>query len=253
MNRCAAGLAVIIATTVTQFSQGADVGAPLYLNTIGKSGSVEVYYEKYKRDIEQQGSDGNLYLGEQQEDRVIARLNYHASTRASLYVEAGATDSDGSDGSAALVGGGLKLSLHDSQAFGVSLFAAITYVPEIEYKRDGFIDYANQLEYPSSLQTESYYEFSGGLILSKTFQMDEKSIITPYAGVMLSRLDGDEDYEFTYPASGRNIRTTGTLEDEDPFSAFAGLSLVMNSTFGIRVEGRFVNQTSVSAGLSLFF
>lgn len=242
-----------MAINLTQVTLGADVGAPLYLNTIGKSGNIEVYYEKFKRDIEQQGSDGNLYTSEQQEDRVIARLNYNASTRASLYIEAGATDSDGSDGAAALIGGGLKLSVHDSPAFGVSLFASITYVPEIKYKQDGFIDYANQLEYPSSLQTETYYEFSGGLILSKTFQLDDKSLITLYAGVMLSRLDGDEDYEFTYPASRRNIRTTGTLEDEDPFSAFGGLSLVLNSTVGIRVEGRFVNQTSVSAGLSLFF
>lgn len=253
MKKYVALVALTVALGGSTFALASDIGAPLYLNTVGRSGSIEVYYEKYERDIEQQASDGSMFTGEQQEDRVIARLNYHASTKASLYVEAGMTDSDGSDGGAAIVGGGLKLSIHDSPAFGASLFASITYVPEIEYKHDGFIDYVNQLEYPDSLQTESYYEFSGGIILSKTIQMDEKSIITPYVGAMLSRLDGDEDYEFTYPAAGRKTETTGSLEDEDPFSVFAGLNLMLDSKWGIRLEGRFVNQTSVSAGLSMFF
>lgn len=145
MKRCAAGLAIIIATTVTQYSLGADVGAPLYLNTIGKSGSIEFYYESYKRDVTVTDDLGTPYLPEQEENRYIGRLNYHASDRASLYVEAGATDSQGSEGAAPIFGGGLKISLHNTPAFSASLFGSISYINEIEYESEGFIDYANSL------------------------------------------------------------------------------------------------------------
>jgi hypothetical protein len=124
---------VAVAVIGTAFSSvhATDVGMPLYSSAIGKSGNVEVYYEQYKRDIEQDGSSGNKFTGEQEESRVIARLNYHASSRASLYAEIGSTDSDGSEGQALLLGAGLKIKVYDSEALNVNAFASATYVPEI--------------------------------------------------------------------------------------------------------------------------
>ncbi len=233
-----------------------DVGMPLYSSAIGKSGNVEVYYEQYKRDIEQDYLSGTD-SGEQEESRVIARLNYHASTRASLYAEIGSTDSDGSEGNALLLGAGLKIKVYDSDALNVNAFASATYIPEIEYKHDGYVDYTEPgyewVDYPDLVQKETYFEINGGLAVSKFIQLDEKTTCTPYGGFMVSVLNGDEDYELKYHIQERTEESTGDLKDDGAFSMFAGISLTLDSTWGIRFEGRFINQSSFSAGLMYFF
>ena len=234
-----------------------DVGMPLYSSAIEKSVNVEVYYEQYKRDIEQDSSSGNTYTGEQEESRVIARVNYHASSRASLYAEIGATDSDGSEGQALLLGAGLKIKVYDSEALNVNAFASATYIPEIEYKHDGYVDYTEPgyewVDYPDRVQKETYFEINGGLAVSKFLQLDEKTTCTPYAGFMVSVLNGDEDYELKYHVQERTEERTGDLKDDGAFSMFAGLGLTLDDTWGIRFEGRFINQSSFSAGLMYFF
>ena len=69
---------------------------------------------------------------------------------------------------------------------------------------------------------------------------------------MVSKLDGDEDYELKYH-DGTTLSESGDIKDDGVFSIFAGLGLTMDKTFGVRLEGRFVNQTSFSAGLMYFF
>lgn len=234
-----------------------DVGMPLYSSAIGKSGNIEVYYEQYKRDIEQDSSSGDSFTGEQEESRIIARVNYHASQSAALYAEVGATDSDGSEGQVPLFGAGLKIKCYDSPALNVNVFASATYVPEIEYKHDGYVDYTVPgyawVDYPDRTQKESYFEINGGLAISKLIQLDEKTTCTPYGGFMVSKLDGDEDYERTYHVQPRTEEESGDLKDDGAFSMFAGLGLTLDNTWGIRFEGRFINQSSFSASLMYFF
>jgi len=233
-----------------------DVGMPLDSSAIGKNANVEFYYELYNRNIKQDFS-GGTDTGKQEENRFIARINYYASSRAALYAEIGATDSDQSEGAVPLFGAGLKIKVYDSSALNVNAFASATYINEIQYKHDGYVDYNEPgyvyVDHPDFSQKESYFEINGGLIISKLIQLDEKTTCTPYGGFMVSKLDGDEDYEFTYHVQKRTEKESGDLKDDGLLSLFAGLGLTLGNTWGMRFEGRFVNQTSFSVGLSYLF
>ena len=249
-------VAVTVIGTACSSVHATDVGMPLYSSAIGKKGNAEVYYEQYKRDVKQDGDLGPS-TGEQEESRIIARLNYHASPSASLYAEVGLTDSDQSEGNVPLFGAGLKIKVYDKEVLQVNAFASITYVPEIEYKSDGYVDYTQYgyewVDTPDFIQKESYMEINGGLAISKFIQLDESTTLTPYGGFMLSKLDGDEDFEFKYHVQERTEKANGEIEDDGIFSLFAGLGLTLDDTWGIRFEGRFINQSSFSAGLMYFF
>lgn len=239
----------IIAGAVASSAWATDVGMPTYSTDIGKNANLEVYYEKYERDIEMTGPDETT-TGKQEENRFMARINYNASTRASLHAEVGATDSDQSDGAVPIFGVGLKIKAYDSEALDLTVFASGSYVTEIEYSEDGYVDY--YVDVPDYSQKESYFEINGGLAISRLVQLDEKTTCTPYGGFMVSKLDGDEDYELKYH-DGTTLSESGDIKDDGVFSIFAGLGLTMDKTFGVRLEGRFVNQTSFSAGLMYFF
>jgi hypothetical protein len=227
-----------------------DVGMPTYSTDLGKNANLEFYYEKFDRKVKGNIGDVTLSNTQQEENRFMARFNYNASTRASMHAEVGATDSEGSDGAVPIYGAGLKVKAYDSKALQLSVFAAGTYVSGIEYSEEGSEDY--YYEYPSSVQEESYLEINGGLAISRLLQLDEKTTCTPYGGFMVSKLDGSEDVNGSF-RDGETISLSGDIKDDGLFSIFAGLGLTMDKTFGIRLEGRFVNQTSFSAGFTYFF
>ncbi|MCP4366274.1 MAG: hypothetical protein GY800_13400 [Planctomycetes bacterium] len=74
-----------------------DVGLPLYSDSTGKKGSIEVYYEDFMHEVE--GLDPwGVYYPEQEEKRSIVRMNYYPAAHIALYGEVGVTDSHGSKG-----------------------------------------------------------------------------------------------------------------------------------------------------------
>jgi hypothetical protein len=235
--------AVLVAVIGTVSARATDVGMPVYRGDIQKNATLEIYYEKFNRDIEQDFA-GETETGEQEENRFIARATYHASDRASLYGELGVTDSDESEGPVPIVGAGLKVELYNAEAIQLGAFASAQYVHDIEYEADlGIADFK---------QTENYFEVNGGIIISRFTKLDETTGFVPYGGFMVSMLDGDEDYELVY-ADGSSERESGDLQDDGMFSIFAGAALTMNDRVGVRLEGRFINQTSFTAGFTYSF
>jgi hypothetical protein len=247
-------LALLAAFSVS--SLATDVGMPLFSTTVGKSASLEVYYERFNRDIEQVYLSGTD-TGEQEEDRFLARVSFHPGTKASLYLEAGATESEDSEGAVPIFGAGLKVKVYDRPALQVSAFASGTYIDEIEYKQDGYVDYDvpgyTYVDYPDYEQKESYVEINGGLIISRDIAMDEATHCIPYGGFMVSMLDGDEDYKLTYHVDEPAREYSGDIQDDGLFALIAGLGVTLDNVWAIRFEGRFVNQESFSAGLSYMF
>ncbi|MBU1735319.1 MAG: hypothetical protein KKC28_14425 [Verrucomicrobia bacterium] len=217
-----------------------DVGMPIYRGDIQKNVSLEAYYEKFKRDVEQDGVDGL----EQKENRFIARATYFAGDRASLYGEIGATHSDEAEGTAPIMGFGLKLALYNAEMIQIGAFASAQYIHEIKYETD--------LEVGEFNQTENYFEINGGIVVSRFMKLGETMGFVPYAGVMASRLDGNQDYE-TVNADGSSESESGYIKDDGLFSIFAGAGLIINDRVGARLEGRFINQTSFTAGLTYLF
>lgn len=241
-----------------------DVGTPLYQGDIAeKKSSIEVYYEKYTQNVTFDSKEFSIpnqdfdyegtFSGEQEEDRIIVRMNYYAGPRFAFYAEVGATDSLDSKEKAPIFGAGLRSKLFSSSFFDVSPFVSMTYIPEIDYV----------LYYPQSsigdqtiFQQESYFGINGGLTFSKLLHLSNTCKWMPYGGLMVSKIFGDHDVDAILQNGQERslLLVDRSIEEEDgEFSMFAGFNFMFNDTWGLRAEGRFINQTSLSAGLSYFF
>lgn len=245
-----------LAAGVTPSARATDVGMPIYSSAIGKQGNIELYYEQYNRKIKMTSGEDEM-TGDQEENRFMARLNYHASSRAALHIEVGATEAKDSEGAVPVFGAGLKIKIYDRPSLNVNGFFSGTYINSIEYSDKGYVDYYRPgyvwVDMPDFKQTESYMEINGGLMISKFIKLDEKTTCTPYGGFMVSKLSGDEKYEAFYHVNDQTESESGDIEDDGLFSLFGGVGLTLDDTWGIRFEGRFVNQTSFSVGLMYFF
>ncbi|MCP4366275.1 MAG: hypothetical protein GY800_13405 [Planctomycetes bacterium] len=226
-----------------------DVGLPLYSDSTGKKGSIEVYYEDYQHDAEQLYPSGVSSV-EQEEERIVVRMNYYPTARIALYGEIGATDSYTSKGNVPLLGAGLRVKVYNGPFCDLSAFASATYIPETEYHADFQEDSSRQVKWS---QEESYSEINGGLTISTLVPLGGQATLMPYGGVMVSSLDGDEDYRLDYYLEGVTTENDGYVEGDGAVSLFAGLGLMLDDTWGVRFEGRFINQTSLSAGMIYSF
>lgn len=249
-------LLIVLTAWLAATAQATDVGLPLHSTATGDAGNMEFYFERFHRDIRQEFIDGPANA-RQKEDRVIERINIHAGSRAALFAELGATRSDQAEHTVPLLGAGLALRLYEGPALNVNAFASGTYIHGIEYRQGGYVTYSEPgyiwAEYPTVEQEETYYELNGGLTASRIFQLSRKIHWTPYAGLMLSELDGREEYKVTYRVNARTETQRGDLQGDGALCLLGGFGLTFGKDWCLRLEGRFVNQASVSAGLVYFF
>ncbi len=235
-----------------------DIGAPIYRADFGSGITLDLTYQSLKRDIEQETAfTDHTWTGEQEEKHYIAAILFPLNDRISGKLEAGLADSNGSEDIAPLFGAVLQAALYEVDGLCFNVFAAGRYVSGIEYRTEGvyFTEGGIITEYPEVTREEEYFELGGGLTLSKTISTGSKTKITPYGGLLLSLIDGSGEETFR-----RYIVQPGTATDdsvdfeaENPFSIVGGISALFASNIGLRIEGRFVNQTSVSAGAYFIF
>ncbi|MBI4335716.1 MAG: hypothetical protein HY589_03565 [Candidatus Omnitrophica bacterium] len=75
------------------------------------------------------------------------------------------------------------------------------------------------------------------------------STIVPYAGIKYSDINGRLRVNYT---SG-NFNNPGTIESDSKFGVFAGCDFVGPNSVSLNVEGRFLDETALSTGLSVLF
>jgi hypothetical protein len=247
-------IAVLIAIASLPVA-AADVGLPFSAAENEKPRSAEIYFEHLSRNVSQDYVGGTAN-GEQDENRYIARVEFRVGPRTSLSAEAGATDSDAAQNTAPLIGAGVRYSLCDNETLRANLFASGKYVSDINYKTAGNLatnQSGDSVEHPFIDQTESYFEFAAGAAIARDEKISSKITCTPYGGLMLSKLRGNEDYKLTYRIDPRNDSQTGHIRDSGSVSIFAGIAFAFSNTWGVRIETRVLNQSSYSAGLTYFF
>jgi hypothetical protein len=248
-----------------------DVGNSVAVTT-GKTAGVEVFYEKYKRDVTQDiaGTDDS-FSNEQDENRIIARLKYSGIPTTLLTFDVGMTESKGSEGYVPMLGLGVSKDVYSQNDLTLSLFAKATYVTEIEYKdsetyygRNYYLTYAETYE---NTRTETYWEYGGGFQLSKLWHLQGGAKLNTYGGVLASFInsDGEESVEYYGAARGRftgnlyldsdSAQESGVdFKEDKPVGVFLGIALGLpNSPFSIRAETRLIDQTSFSLGAGIAF
>jgi hypothetical protein len=129
-----------------------------------------------------------------------------------------------------------------------AIFGSVHYVPRIDYKESSVDPGLGQVEVS---QEESYMEANAGISLSYLFELRDDATLTPYGGVILSMLKGDEEVELTYIDANARLSGPGDLESDGMASVFGGVSYAFNEYVSVRAEIRLVAQTSFSAALSM--
>lgn len=254
-----------------QVAGAMDVGNSVAVTT-GKTAGVEVFYEKYKRDVTQDipGTD-DTFSGEQDENRIIARLKYSGIPTTLLTFDIGMTESKGSEGYVPMFGVGVSKDVYSQNDLTLSLFAKATYVSEIEYKdsesyygSDYYLTYVETYEYK---RTETYWEYGGGFQLSILWRLQGGAQLNTYGGVLASFInsDGEESVEYYGAARGHftgnlyldsdSAQESGVdFKEDKPVGVFLGIALGLpNSPFSIRAETRLIDQTSFSLGAGMAF
>jgi hypothetical protein len=230
-----------------------DAGYPFFKNDVDEPLTLEVVFERLDRNIVQEVAfSGSRFAGDQEEDRLAGRLYYYATPRVTLHLQLGSTDAEQSSSNAPLAGGGLSVRIWERGALRLSGFASGTYVHEIEYRRPGVL--TPLAEIAAVRRLESYAEYGGGARLSADVFTRPGIRLAAYGGVTFSVMEAEGEEHFTFTTTGQSQSDHSVDFDEDGAgSLFAGLVLQRNANFGARLEGRFVDQSSYTAGIFFSF
>lgn len=243
------------------------VASPLYAMDIGlmaptdEKFRTEVYYENYKRDVKKDhGSDYGAFVGQQEEERVMARFSFNPKRFWGFSLEAGGTDAEGSEDVAPIFGAGVHMVLLEKGGFYTSVFGKITWVTGIEYKnRSEFTNGSDYIIFDDKWD-EDYIEYAMGVQVGHRWEPCTWATVTSYAGAMATFID-DTKSEYRsnvkmFSAEEDQIESWSTresgldMEEDHVFQAFAGISTTIKPyDIGVRVEGRFYDRTSLSASL----
>jgi hypothetical protein len=256
MNRKIAYITVcgLCLTVLATGVDAADVGDPTGAALL-EDARIDFVVERYERDVEYsdvvfESASIPTEPGTQEETRFMARLSFPVHDKAFMHLDGGATSAADAEGAVAIFGAGLRILIYDSEGQGMdaAIFGSVHYVPRIDYEQSSADPALGRSELT---QEESYMEANAGLNLSYVFELQDEAILTPYGGIMLSVLQGDEEVEIRYPESGVMANGTGDVEGDGAVSVFGGVSYTFNEYVSIRAEARLVTQTSISAALSM--
>jgi len=230
-----------------------DVGPPVYRDDVDARVTVDVVYERLKRDIEQDiaFSDGTFFA-EQEENRIVSRLFFYPAARVTMQVGVGFTDSDNSVDFAPMISAGMQTQLARFGPMVLNGFLGGYYVDEIEYQTPGQLTFGG--EFPGAQRFEKYYEVGGALTLSSNYDINSVVRLIPYAGFVASRMEAEGKETFSIVTTGETQTDTSVdFKDDSPVSAAVGIVLQVRRNFGLRFEGRLIGQSSYSAGVFFSF
>ncbi len=213
---------------------------------------IEVYGERFKRDIKQEVAfSKRTFTGHQIEDRLLLRWyrRIHASWWAHL--EVGASDVEHAVDPAPVFGAGFQTRLASLRELELCAFASGSYIGDIAYRHT----YDEPHTYIESERDEHYLEVSGGLTASAGLRLSQHWHIRSYAGLACSLLRGWGEERFVPRSAPTQLECDNSvnLDQDIPLSVIAGAGFMLHERFGLRLEGRFVDHESYSlAGFVLF-
>jgi len=241
--------------SVPQHVHALDVGAPMYQKDVKGDLGLELIVERFDRDVETElefDDDASL-LDEKDTDgidqtAVMARLHLPLSSQASLFVDVGVIDDDDADDTPFAVGAGAQFKVYDERDLRVNFVAEGHWVPSY--------DFSEHRTSPRNISytlkgDKDYYELGAGLLVSGNARIDRQARLIPYGGIMVSMLRGSGDIE----AHDLGYVFDGSLDikEDQPVVAVAGLAFVLQKNITLRLEGRFIGDSSISAGMGVAF
>ncbi|MBN2189794.1 MAG: hypothetical protein JW728_01105 [Candidatus Aureabacteria bacterium] len=145
-------------------------------------------------------------------------------------------------------GVGGKILVYEWEDWGIKILATGQYrqtEPKLdEFKING-VNVTPDLSKKGKLEIK---DWDAGGAISKEFQMGEKIIAVPYVGIKYA--DSDITYDCTATWDEKINLDTNSRYKVMPY---VGLDLIVTDFLSLNVEGRFVSDYALSAGLTLRF
>lgn len=91
------------------------------------------------------------------------------------------------------------------------------------------------------------------MLISGNFALDEKTTLVPYGGIMAFLLRGNVDAQVEFTDANITADANVDVQEDEPIVLLLGTSLLFQECFSVRVEGRLIGDSSVSAGVSMVF
>ncbi len=244
-----------------------DVGDPVYKKDVDSwdNNRVEVLYEKYERDInikfgeitasgpggQVSGPGGEDQSNTLDQNLFVLRLNLLPTERVTFYLDAGVVDEKDQESTVTIVGGGARTLVYEQAKMRLNALATVHYVPSFDIKD---IDASDPDLGPGKITGEAdYYEIGAGMILSANLALGANRKIIPYGGILFSLLRGTVDYKYDYPDTAVTAKGSADPEEDSPVVLVAGASLLFHENLSLRIEGRIVGESSVSAAFGFAF
>lgn len=253
---------MVLGLLATITTLAVDVGDPIYKKDVEGRFRCELLYEQYDRDMKIEYDDITLSGPRGQatgaiddetdgadEDLFILRLSFLASDKVALYLDAGVLDDDEAESTPFIVGGGGRLLAYEKGVIRLNMVAFGHYVPPFDIEDDDTDSDLGRVEGTGEID---YYEVGAGMILSGDVDLGAGIKLAPYGGVLLSALRGSADLEVDFPDYAVTAKTSADIEEDDPLSGVAGISLLKDG-YSLRVEGRFIGDSSVSVAVGAAF
>jgi hypothetical protein len=223
-------LAPVIALALSgTAASAAYLGDALFPQDMNDKARAEIVYENLQRGLDID-SGVSLASDEIEADLYMVRIRTDLGPSGYLDFDLGGFDPSGGD--VAFYGGvGLRYLAYDAPVWRLSTVAQIHYAPNVS----------------AGDEEHDFLDGDLALLLAGKMTIDKQLTIMPYVGPVVSivRLDGDAE-------------TEGDTEDfdaeEDSLVGVAvGIALELPGQHGLRVEGQFFDEASISAAASFAF
>jgi len=254
---------VMIMVGVTGPARAFDVDAPAFGSDVGERIQVSFIVDHVDRDIELEpdtfittGPAGTIPTDLPEADAEFEgtffglRASAPLGEKVVVFADASIADVEDSDDAAFLIGGGARLEAYRRGPFHLALFGAGRYIPELDFDSRTFDVVLGNVDIS---EENEFYEINGGVLAAYEWELDGEASLLPYVGGMVSIFRGDSDVTFDFEDVAVTSTGGGDIEEESLANVIVGLAFRFAEAAGFRVEGRFIDQTSVSGGVFFGF
>ncbi len=178
------------------------------------------------------------------------RVTHYPSELFALHFHVGSDGETGTGDDVIILGGAIRGLLAESGPFQLAAQMQADFIPEFTQRRDGFSDtlgpFSERSEYDA-------YEFGASLLASMRANYSDNLDIVTYAGPQVSAWRGEWDAVADFSDTGDRIWIGGIDKQKSYFGIVVGTRLNWGETWSARVEGRFLEEESLSVGISASF
>lgn len=256
-------LALLAMVGISSCALAFDVGDPSFrLGVQDPIVRVEIFAEWFDRDVDLELSparigtptSGPVFVGptpletstSEEADLTWVRLVFQPLGIVSTQFDIGFDGESSAGDQVMTLGGAARILLTESGPFQLSTQVSAHFVPEFQSKETGTSPVLGP--YTTNSDYEAY-EYGAALIGSLTAYLSDTTQLVTYMAPRLSTYRGNFISYTDLANTGDRIWIDGVAEQSSPFGLAVGSRLSWGKNLSARIEGRFVDETSLTVGM----